>query len=135
MADILNNSKVQFATCINSVGNGLVIDPEKEQAVIKPKGGFGGIGGKAIKPVALANVRKFRELLKPEIAVIGCGGVMNGIDVFEHILAGADAVQIGTALQQEGTPVFDRLIKEFKEVLQGKGYTKLSDFKNKLKVM
>lgn len=135
MANVLNASTVQFATCINSLGNGLVIDPEKEQAVIKPKGGFGGVGGSGVKPFGLANVRKFRELLKPEIAVIGCGGVTSGLDVFEYILAGADAVQIATVLQQEGPDVFTRLLSEFKQVLQKKGYTSLADFKNKLKVM
>ena len=135
MAEILNKSKIQYVSCINSLGNGLVIDPETEQAVIKPKGGFGGVGGKVVKPFALANVRKFKELLKPEIAIIGCGGVMNGVDVFEHILAGADAVQIGTALQQEGPDVFTRLLAEFKQVLQKKGYNSLDEFRNKLKVM
>ena len=60
---------------------------------------------------------------------------MNGVDVFEHILAGADAVQIGTALQQEGPDVFTRLLAEFKQVLQKKGYNSLDEFRNKLKVM
>ena len=37
-AEILNKYKVKFIVCINSLGNGLFIDPEKEEAVIRPKG-------------------------------------------------------------------------------------------------
>jgi len=135
MADILNDSKIRFATCVNSLGNGLVIDPEKEEVVIKPKGGFGGVGGSVIKPFGLSNVRKFRELLNPDIQVIGVGGIMNGTDMFEYILAGADAVQVGTVLKDEGTDAFARILKEFRVVMERKGYTKLDDFKGKLKVM
>ncbi len=40
-----------------------MIDPYKEETTIKPKNGFGGLGGSIIKHTALANVRKFYELL------------------------------------------------------------------------
>lgn len=135
MAEILNDSKVKFATCVNSLGNGLVIDPQTETVVIKPKGGFGGVGGPVIKPFGLSNVRKFRELLKPEINVIGVGGIEKGMDVFEYILAGADAVQIGTVLQNDGPGAFARILAQFKLVMEKKGYESLDDFKNKLKVI
>ena len=133
MAKIINQSRVNFVTCINSLGNGLVIDIAKEQVVIKPKGGFGGMGGKLVKPFGLSNVRKFRELLKPEIQVIGCGGIFSGIDAFEYILAGADMIQVGTILKQEGPTAFQRLTDELKIVMQAKGYNSLDEFRNKLK--
>jgi dihydroorotate dehydrogenase subfamily 1 len=135
MAEILNTSTVQFVTCINSLGNGLVIDPKKEEVVIKPKGGFGGVGGSIIKPFGLSNVRKMRELLKPEIKIIGVGGITSGMDVFEYVLAGADVVQVGTAYHQEGPEIFARLERELKKVMKEKGYMRLSDFRNKLKVI
>lgn len=135
MAKILNNFPLSFVTCINSIGNGLIIDAETETVLIKPKGGFGGIGGDYIKPTALANVRKFYELLKPEIAVIACGGVKTGVDAFEHILCGASAVQVGTQFMREGISVFDRLQKELSEIMQAKGYEKLEDFRGKLKMI
>ncbi len=135
MANIINKTNVNFVTCINSLGNGLVLDVAKEEVVIKPKGGFGGIGGKLIKPFGLANVRKFRELLKPEIQIIGVGGIFSGIDAFEYILAGADIVQVGTILKQEGPSAFQRLINELDIVMQTKGYSDLSSFRNKLKTM
>ena len=112
IAKVIKKYPVKFLTCINSVGNGLVIDPNKEKTVIKPKGGFGGIGGRYIKYTALANVRKFYELLGKKIQIIGVGGVYTGVDAFEFILAGASAVQIGTAFLQKGPGIFGRVQKE-----------------------
>ncbi len=48
IADILNQFPLSFVTTINSVGNGLIVNFETETAAIKPKGGFGGIGGASI---------------------------------------------------------------------------------------
>jgi dihydroorotate dehydrogenase (fumarate) len=122
MADILQRTAVDFLCLINSVGNALVIDPERESVVIKPKGGFGGLGGAVIKPVALANVRAFWRAFDGRLPLIGVGGVMTGTDAFEHLLAGASAVQIGTALVQEGTGVFARVADELRDMLVKKGY-------------
>lgn len=133
MADIINQYPVQFVTCVNSIGNGLVIDVDQEQVVIKPKQGFGGIGGDYIKPTALANVRQFYLLLREDIDVVGCGGVKSGKDVFEHILCGASAVQVGTQLMREGMGCFERLEQELKALMEQKGYGCLEDFRGKLR--
>ena len=133
MAKILNNYPINFVTCINSIGNGLVIDTESESVVIKPKNGFGGIGGDFIKPTALANVRMFYQLLRSDIQVIGCGGIKSGKDAFEHILCGASAVQIGTQLWKEGLYCFERISNELKNIMIEKGYTNISQFRGKLK--
>ena len=132
IAKVINKYPVKFVTCINSVGNGLVIDPYKEKTVIKPKGGFGGIGGRYIKYTALANVRRFYELLGSKIQIIGVGGVYFGIDAFEFILAGASAVQIGTAFLQKGPGIFGYVQEELKSFIAKKGYKNLSDFQGKL---
>ncbi len=58
-AELIKKYDIKFITCINSVGNALVIDPEKETPVIKPKRGLGGLSGEYIKPIALANVGIF----------------------------------------------------------------------------
>ncbi len=133
MAEVLNDYPISFATCINSIGNGLVIDPDKECVVIKPKQGFGGIGGDFVKPTALANIHKFYCLLKNDVDIIGVGGIKNGIDAFEHILCGASAIQIGTQLMREGTACFSRIANELKDIMKEKGYTSIDDFKGKLK--
>nr|WP_164875642.1 dihydroorotate oxidase [Apibacter sp. HY039] len=130
MAEILNQFPIKFVTCINSIGNALFIDDEA--VVIKPKGGFGGIGGAYVKPTALANVRMFYKLLRKDIAIIGCGGVENGRDVFEHILCGASMVQVGTQLMKDDISVFSRLLNELEEIMKLKNYHSINDFKGKL---
>ena len=134
IANVLKKYPINFITCINSIGNGLAIDPYKEKTLIKPKGGLGGIGGKYVKFAALANVRTFYELLGAKIQIIGVGGIYTGINAFEFILAGASAVQIGTAFLQKGPKIFETVQNELKEFMQDKGYKKLADFKGKLKV-
>jgi dihydroorotate dehydrogenase (fumarate) len=133
MGDVIGRCGVDFLNLINSVGNGLVVNPETETVVIKPKGGFGGLGGTIIKPVALANVRAFWKHFEGRIPIIGTGGVLNGVDAFEHILCGASAVQIGTVLVEEGLGVFNRLETELAVCLSKKGYKTLEDCRGKLK--
>lgn len=133
MAAILNQFPLAFVNCVNSIGNGLFIDAATETVTIKPKNGFGGIGGDYLKPTALANVHAFYQRLKLEIQIIGTGGVKSGQDVFEHLLCGASMVQVGTALQKEGPLIFDRLTAELKTIMQQKGYTQIADFQGQLK--
>ncbi|KKM16966.1 hypothetical protein LCGC14_1680470, partial [marine sediment metagenome] len=56
----------------------------------------GGLSGKAIHPIAVKKVYDLYKILK--IPIIGCGGIDSWQDVVEFFLAGASAVQIGTAL-------------------------------------
>ena len=133
MADIINNTKVNSITCINSIGNGLVVNPYNNKTVIKPKNGFGGIGGDIVKPTALANVHKFYKLTN--CSIVGCGGISNGIDAYEHILCGASAVQIGTQLYKEGVGCFDRIESQLKDFMLIKGYTNVSKFRGQLEYL
>ena len=133
MGKVLGRCGVDFLNMINSVGNGLVVDPERETVVIKPKGGFGGLGGRLIKPVALANVLAFYKFFDGKMPIIGTGGIVEGIDVFEHFLCGASAVQIGTVLVEEGLDVFGRLEAELTAVLTRKGYRSILECRGRLK--
>lgn len=133
MADILNQFPLTYVNTINSVGNGLVIDPDLEQVVIKPKNGFGGLGGPLIKATALANVRAFATRLNSEIKIIGTGGITNGQDAFEHLLCGASVLQVGTQLHKEGPAIFDRLARELSDIMKKKGYAAIDEFRGKLK--
>lgn len=133
MADILNKFPLTYVNSVNSVGNALYIDTEEEAVVIKPKNGFGGLGGQYIKPTALANVRAFYTRLKPEIQIIGTGGIETGQDAFEHLLCGASMLQIGTALHKEGPEIFTRIRRELQEIMDKKGYQSIDEFRGKLK--
>ena len=133
MADILNKFPLTYVNSVNSVGNALYIDTEEEAVVIKPKNGFGGLGGQYIKPTALANVRAFYTRLKPEIQIIGTGGIETGQDAFKHLLCGASMLQIGTALHKEGPEIFTRIRRELQEIMDKKGYQSIDEFRGKLK--
>ena len=71
----------------------MVIDVETR----KPKlaNGVGGLSGPAIRPIAVRMVHECRQAVK--IPVIGMGGIADAHDALEFIIAGANAVQIGTA--------------------------------------
>ncbi len=133
MAEILNKFPLTYVNSVNSVGNALYIDTEEEAVVIKPKNGFGGLGGQYIKPTALANVRAFYTRLKPEIQIIGTGGIETGQDAFEHLLCGATMLQLGTALHKEGPEIFPRIIRELQEIMDKKDYKSIDEFRGKLK--
>ena len=140
IAQMLNPGWISFIHTINSVPNALVIDPEREETVIHPKQGFGGLGGEIIKPIALANIRGFYLALQElggawdKIKIIGCGGVSHGQDVFEMILAGADAVSIGSQLLIEGAGCISRISDELCDIMRKKGYHNLDEFRGRLKI-
>lgn len=71
----------------------LAIDPHTRRPRIGA--GFGGLSGPAIKPVALRMVYQVAQAVK--IPVIGLGGIATGMDAAEFLIAGASAVQVGTA--------------------------------------
>jgi len=126
--------KIKFVVCINSVVNGLLVDFETETTKINPKNGLGGIGGVYCKPTALANVHNFYKRLGHKINIIGCGGVITGLDVFEMLLVGASAVQVGTQLMKQGIDIFNTLKKELCDIMIKKGYLEINEFMGKLKV-
>ncbi len=75
----------------------------------------GGLSGPAIKPVALACVMKIARAV--DIPVIGIGGISSGADAVEFLLAGASAVQIGTATFRQPTACLE-VIKELRDYLR-----------------
>lgn len=72
---------------------GMAIDVERQRPVLSTI--TGGMSGPAVKPVAVRMVWQTARAVK--IPVIGLGGIMNAADALEFIMAGATAVQIGTA--------------------------------------
>lgn len=72
---------------------GMAVDAERRKPILSTV--TGGLSGPAVKPVALRMVWQVAQAVK--IPVIGMGGIMNAADAIEFMLAGASAVQIGTA--------------------------------------
>ena len=72
---------------------GMAIDAERRRKLLSI--GTGGLSGPAVKPVALRMVYQVSHAVK--IPVVGLGGIMNATDAIEFLLAGASAVEVGTA--------------------------------------
>jgi dihydroorotate dehydrogenase (NAD+) catalytic subunit len=81
-------------TLINTL-RAMAIDAVTRRPVLAT--GCGGLSGPAIKPIALRMVWEVHRAL-PEIALVGVGGIKSGRDAAEFLLAGASAVQVGTAI-------------------------------------
>jgi dihydroorotate dehydrogenase (NAD+) catalytic subunit len=83
----------EAVTCINTL-LGLAFDPHTRRPVLGAGGG--GLSGPAIHPVAVRAVHDVHAAW-PDLAIIGVGGVATAWDATELLLAGATAVQVGTA--------------------------------------
>jgi dihydroorotate dehydrogenase (NAD+) catalytic subunit len=97
---------------------GLVLDP----VTLRPRLGavVGELSGAAIRPVGLFGVWEVRRAL-PDASVIAVGGVRTGADVLDYLAAGADAVQVGSAVFTDpSTPV--RVVGELRQALASHGF-------------
>jgi len=83
----------EAVTCINTL-LGLAYDPATRRPVLGAGGG--GLSGPAIHPVAVRAVHDV-HLAHPDLPIVGVGGVTTGWDATELLIAGASAVQVGTA--------------------------------------
>ena len=86
--------------------------------------GFGGLSGPAIKPIALRLVYEASQAVK--IPVIGLGGIATGEDAAEFLVAGASAVEVGTASFWDPGAVA-RIARELDRFLQEQGVTNVRE--------
>ena len=93
IADAALRAGADALTLINTV-MGLAIDPETRRPRLGAGGG--GLSGPAIRPVAVRAVFECRDAF-PDAAIVGVGGVATGEHAVELLLAGANAVEVGTA--------------------------------------
>lgn len=83
----------EAVTLVNTV-LGMIIDVETRRPLLGGRGG--GLSGPAIHPVAVRAVHDVRAA-HPDVTIVGVGGVASGVDAIELLMAGASAVQVGTA--------------------------------------
>ncbi len=103
-------------SAINTL-RGLALDVRLSRPVLAH--GLGGLSGRAIKPVGLACVWQIYP--KVSVPIVGVGGVTSAEDALEYLMAGASAVQVGTAVAFEGVGVFGRLATGLSALLDDLG--------------
>ncbi len=109
-------------TAINTV-KAMAIDPWIRLPVTSSK--FAGLSGRPIKPIAVRCVYELAEAVK--IPIIGVGGVTKWEDAVEFMLAGASAVQVGTALLHGELSVFREICKGLEKYMSEEGFAGISD--------
>ena len=95
IADIACACEAEGADAVSLINTlmGMAIDIERRQPILSI--GTGGLSGPAIKPVALRMVWQVAKAVK--IPVVGLGGISTAVDAVEFLMAGATAIEIGTA--------------------------------------
>lgn len=95
IADIARSCEAEGADSVSLINTlmGMAIDIEKRRPVLSIK--TGGLSGPAVKPVAVRMVWQVAQAVR--IPVVGLGGIMTARDAIEFLMAGATAIEIGTA--------------------------------------
>ena len=113
---------IDAITAINTL-RAMAIDVETKRPILSNK--IGGLSGTPIKPIAVRCV--YEISLQHEIPIIGCGGISTWDDAIEFILAGASAVQIGSAVGDNWIQVFDEINKGITQNMEKNGFSKIEE--------
>ncbi len=120
------------SACVNAGADGLsminttlgmVIDTDTMRPALA--GIMGGLSGPAIRPMAVRCVWQVRQTL-PDIPILGMGGIASGLDALQFILAGANAVSVGTATFNDPSAPM-RVHNELAAALAARGFRSLAD--------
>ncbi|MFH2110360.1 MAG: dihydroorotate dehydrogenase [Candidatus Bathyarchaeota archaeon] len=109
-------------TAVNTL-LGIAIDVNFRRPVLTNS--TGGLSGPAMKPVALRCVWEVSQAV--EIPVIGCGGVTTWEDAVEYLLAGASAVEIGTAVMTRGVGVYGEIVEGLERYMAENGFSRVEE--------
>ena len=128
IARAAEESGADSVSLINTI-LGMAIDAERKRPVLSTI--TGGLSGAAVKPIALRMVWQVAKTVK--IPVIGLGGIMDWKDAVEFMLAGASAIQIGTANFIDPT-VTIKVVDGINNYLDRHGYSSVSEIVGALEV-
>jgi dihydroorotate dehydrogenase (NAD+) catalytic subunit len=114
---------------INTI-RAMAIDPERRRPELARV--FGGLSGPAVLPIALRMVYEVHRAL-PDTPIVGLGGIESGLDVVRFLLAGASAVQVGTAtFRRPGAMV--AILEELEQYCVRHGIARVSELVGALEV-
>ena len=119
---------IDAITAINTL-RAMAIDVETERPILSNK--IGGLSGTPIKPVAVRCVYEISS--QYEIPIIGCGGISSWEDAIEFFLAGASAVQIGSAVGDDFIDIFGQINEGISQYMEKKGFSKIEDMVGRAK--
>ena len=134
VTDIVEFAKVAEAegadaVCVANTYVGMAIDLRSRRPVLTNI--TGGLSGPAIKPL---NLRAVHQVVRGcKIPVIGVGGILSGEDALEYLLAGARAVQIGTANLYDPA-AGEKILIQIKKFLEEEAISDVNDFVGTLRV-
>ena len=124
IAEIARAVEAEGADSVSLINTlmGMAIDAEKRKRILSI--GTGGLSGPAVKPVALRMVYQVARAVK--IPVIGLGGIMTATDAIEFLLAGATAIEVGTANFIDPS-VTMKVVEGIEAYLERHGFPAVSD--------
>lgn len=102
----------------------LALDVDTQRPILG--GGIGGLSGPPIKPVAIRSVWELHRA-GLSIPIIGVGGILNGNDVVEFLIAGATAVEIGTGVLLRSSKIFHQICRELAKFMKRHRIKNLQD--------
>ncbi len=122
VATAVSEAGAEAVTLVNTL-LGMVIDPRTGRAALG--NGGGGVSGAGLLPVAARAVFDVRAAL-PELAIIGVGGVRSAADALQLLMAGAGAVQVGTATFADPRAAW-KIAAGLRDELSRRGFESLGD--------
>ncbi len=117
------NEGADAITAVNTMGPGMLIDIKTRRPILANK--VGGVSGMALKPIAVRSVYDIYKSV--QIPIIATGGIMNGKDAIEMILAGGSLLGIGCALTAYDLKCFTIITDKIREYMKEEGFNDISE--------
>ncbi|MGB0386473.1 MAG: dihydroorotate dehydrogenase [Ardenticatenaceae bacterium] len=112
-------------TAINTMP-GMVIDIESGKPILTNRSG--GLSGPAVKPIAVRAIYEIAQAI-PGVPIIGTGGVTNGRDAIELLMAGATVIGVGSAVYYGGMNVMTQIADEIQQWMSTHGVASLDEIR------
>ena len=122
LAEVAVKAGADAITAINTV-RAMKIDIKTGRPILANR--IGGLSGPAIKPIAVRCVYEIYE--RVDTPIFGCGGISNWRDAIEFTLAGASAVQIGTAIALKGLEAFRTISEGIEAYIKKRGFRRVGE--------